>query len=87
MVNKDAHNESGSICANCHIGNVRRQRITYVQWHDGQCIVVPGVNAEICDYCGNAKLNDDQLWRLDQLLRHGRESVRVAPERYRPALM
>ncbi len=68
------------ICLACHLGHLRRQAITHVEWHEGQLIVVPHVHAEVCDFCGATSLADDQLWRLDQLLRHGND-LQASPGR------
>jgi len=40
--------------------------------------VVPNVHAEVCDFCGATSPDDDQLWRLDQLLQHGNDLTRTS---------
>lgn len=61
------------ICPTCHVGHIVRRRITHAAWHEAELIVMPNVHAEVCDYCGETNLEDDQVWRLDQLLRYGTE--------------
>jgi len=78
MVDKNPAEQGHRICGDCHLGHVRSRRITHVHWHDGQWVVVPNVHAEVCDFCGATSPDDDQLWRLDQLLQHGNDLTRTS---------
>ncbi|GEM_PF-2637362 len=78
MSKDNAASEPKRICPICHIGQIRTRRTSHAEWHEGQLIVVPNVTADICDFCGETVFQDDQVWRLDQLLRYGTD-VRHIP--------
>jgi YgiT-type zinc finger domain-containing protein len=68
-------------CDGCHIGSLRPYRATYARWHDGQFVVVQGVPAWRCDYCGDTFYDDEALSRLALLL--GPESDMEDQRRWR----
>jgi hypothetical protein len=78
MLDKDPAGQGHRICSECHLGHIRSRRITHVQWHNGQCVVVPNVWAEVCDFCGATDADNDQLWRLSQLLQYGNDLTRTS---------
>jgi YgiT-type zinc finger domain-containing protein len=78
--NDIAPEEQRRVCPSCHIGYIRTQRISHVAWHEGQLIVIPNIQADICDFCGEVNVEDDQVWRLDQLLRYGKDSSQIVPK-------
>ncbi len=81
-MSKDDAPDPKRICPICHIGQIRTRRTAHAEWHEDQLIVVPNVAADICDFCGEIVSRDDQLWRLDQLLRYGTD-IRHVPRSHR----
>jgi len=75
----DKNTEPRRICPICHVGQIVSRRTAHAEWRDGELIVVPSISAEICDFCGETAFHDDQLWRLDQLLRYGTDQARIPP--------
>ena len=73
MLDNEPAEQGDRICSECHLGRIRSRRIIHFQLHEGQCIVVPNVRAEVCDFCGATNPGDDQLWRFSQLLEHGND--------------
>ncbi len=61
-------NTSKTFCSNCYIGSLRPSRTTLSRWHEGQLIVLPGVSADRCDFCGEIFYDQDVLTRLALLL-------------------
>jgi YgiT-type zinc finger domain-containing protein len=55
-------------CSSCHIGKLQPHRTTFTHWHAGDLVVVPGVQAWRCDYCGDAFFDNEALGRLVLLL-------------------
>ncbi len=66
-MSKDS-NESREFCEGCHIGSVQPYRAIYAHWHDGEFVIVPGVPAWRCDYCGDTFYDTKALSRLTLLL-------------------
>ncbi len=56
------------LCPICRIGAMRPTRATYARWHGGQFILLPGVPAWRCDYCGDLVYDETTLARLIALL-------------------
>jgi len=79
-MNKDA-TESKEFCESCHIGSLQACRATYARWHDGQFVIVPGVLAWRCDFCGDTFYDTQALTRLAMLL--GPESTLDDHRRWR----
>ena len=77
-MDKDDNAEAKRICPVCHVGRIVARRTAHTEWRDGELIVVPGITADICDFCGETAFHDDQLWRLDQLLRYGTDLARIS---------
>jgi YgiT-type zinc finger domain-containing protein len=70
----NAHiDDSREFCERCHIGSVKPHRATYSQWHDGEFVIVPGLAAWRCDFCGDIFFDSEDLDRLFLLL--GPESI------------
>ena len=65
--------EEIEFCSSCHVGKLRASRTTYAHWHGDEFIVVPGLPAWRCDYCGDAFFDNDALTQLVLLL--GTESM------------
>ena len=84
---KDHNAEPRRICPICHVGLIVARRTAHAEWRDGELIVVPSITAEICDYCGETAFHDDQLWRLDQLLRYGTDLARIPPRSHGHTIM
>lgn len=55
-------------CTHCHIGHYQSVQIPYVQWHDGQIMVIPDAPASSCDVCGYLEYDRGFLYKLDYLL-------------------
>jgi YgiT-type zinc finger domain-containing protein len=60
--------ESSGFCSSCHVGKVRTHRTTFTHWYSGELVVVPGVQAWRCDYCGEAFFDNEALSQLVLLL-------------------
>ena len=65
---KTDDNISREFCEGCHIGTMQPCRATYAQWHNGQFVVVPGMPAWRCDFCGDTYYDNEALTRLVLLL-------------------
>jgi YgiT-type zinc finger domain-containing protein len=64
-----------SICPVCHVGKLRERKVTYTQVYEGQFIVVPNVQALVCDVCGEKVFDNIVLGRLSGLLGMDRRSL------------
>ena len=67
-----------SICSVCHVGKLQERTITYTQVYEGQFIVIPNVQALVCDVCGEKVFDNIVLRRLYGLLgvdRHGLQNA------------
>lgn len=56
------------ICNLCHVGNVREENLTYTEWYEEELVVVPGVPARVCDYCGEKEYDPFVVGTLRRLL-------------------
>jgi YgiT-type zinc finger domain-containing protein len=61
-------------CPVCHIGSIRERRVTYTQMHEGQLVVIQGVPALVCGFCGEKWFDTDVMDGLQRLLRSDRGS-------------
>jgi YgiT-type zinc finger domain-containing protein len=61
-------NSTSEFCESCHVGSLQACRATYARWHDGDFVVLPGVPAWRCDYCGDTFYDREALRRLVLLL-------------------
>jgi YgiT-type zinc finger domain-containing protein len=55
-------------CPVCHIGSMRERQVTYTQMHEGQLVVIQGVPALICDFCGERWFDTKTVNGLQRLL-------------------
>ncbi len=55
-------------CEHCHIGHFQSTRVPYLQWHQGQIMVIPDAPAASCDICGRMEYDAVFLFKLDYLL-------------------
>ncbi len=62
------NSDAREICSFCHVGHVAEQSLTYTEWYDEELIVVPGVPARICDYCGEKEFDPFVVGTLRRLL-------------------
>jgi YgiT-type zinc finger domain-containing protein len=67
-----------AICSVCHVGKLRERTITYTQVYEGQFIVIPNVQALVCDVCGEKVFDNLMLRRLYGLLGVDRHSLHNA---------
>ena len=65
---KTNHKESEEFCGYCHVGSLHPDRATYARWHDGQFVILPGVAAWRCDFCGEIFYDNEVMSRLVLLL-------------------
>lgn len=56
------------ICSLCHVGHVRTENLTYTEWYEEELVVVPGVPARVCDYCGEKEYDPLVVGTLRRLL-------------------
>jgi YgiT-type zinc finger domain-containing protein len=61
-------NESREFCESCHVGSLRPYHTIYAHWHSGEFVIVPGVPAWRCDFCGDTFFDNEALSRLVLLL-------------------
>jgi YgiT-type zinc finger domain-containing protein len=66
-MNNDA-DEPKEFCEVCHTGSMRPLRLPYAHWYDGQLVIVPGMRAWCCDFCGETVYDEYALARLALLL-------------------
>ena len=64
----DLTNNTRQFCEMCHIGSLQPFRTAYARWHAGVFVIMPGMPAWRCDYCGDTFYDDDALQRLTLLL-------------------
>ena len=64
-----------SICPVCHVGKLQERKITYTQVYEGQFIVIPNVEALVCDVCGEKVFDNIVLRRLNGLLGGDRQNL------------
>ena len=62
------NSDASEICGFCHVGHVTEQNLTYTEWYDDELIVVPGVPARICEYCGEKEFDPFVVGTLRRLL-------------------
>lgn len=55
-------------CPVCHIGSIRDRRVTYTQTHEDQLVVIQGVPAQVCDFCGERWFDTEVVEGLQRLL-------------------
>lgn len=55
-------------CDTCHIGTLQHQRQTYATWYHGHLVVLPGVDAWLCDVCAEFFYDPMMIARIDMLL-------------------
>jgi YgiT-type zinc finger domain-containing protein len=56
------------ICSLCHIGRVVEKYLCYTEWYNEELIVIPGVPARVCDYCGEKEFDPFIVGTLQRLL-------------------
>ena len=64
-----------SICPVCHVGKLQERKITYTQVYEDQFIVIPNVEALVCDICGEKVFDNIVLRRLNGLLGGDRHNL------------
>lgn len=57
-----------TFCSNCYIGSLQPGQTTLSCWLEGQLVVLPGISAERCDFCGEIFYDQDTMNRLTLLL-------------------
>lgn len=55
-------------CEVCHIGTLNPVHSTYTSWLQDQFIMVPDLNAWLCDVCGEFQFDSDIIARIELLL-------------------
>jgi YgiT-type zinc finger domain-containing protein len=55
-------------CEVCHIGTMHPMRSAYTTWCEGQFIVVPNIDAWLCDVCGEFWHEPELIARVEVLL-------------------
>lgn len=55
-------------CPVCHIGSMQERRVTYTQVYEGQLVIVQGVLALVCDFCGERWFDTETVDGLQRLL-------------------
>lgn len=75
------HNASQLMCPNCHLGRLKRRKMTFASTFQGDLLVVPNTTALICDVCNETVVDPDMLTRLSGLLSTGKPSRSVISPR------
>lgn len=74
-------------CEHCRIGHYQSILTPYIQWLDGQIMIIPNAPALSCDVCGYLEYDAAFIHKLNHLLeqfsRHAPRNEAV----YRPVLM
>lgn len=70
MNNADAemNARASQTCYNCHVGTLQLERATYARWHGKTFIVLPNVQVQRCDFCGETFYDAETLAQLATLL-------------------
>jgi hypothetical protein len=55
-------------CEHCRIGHSQQTAVPYIQWLNGQIVVMPDVPAASCDICGYMEYDAGFIQKLDHLL-------------------
>lgn len=55
-------------CEVCHIGTMHAMQSTYTTWCQGQFVVVPNIDAWLCDVCGEFWHEPELVARIEVLL-------------------
>lgn len=63
-------------CEYCHIGHIQSTLVPYLQWLEGQIMVIPNAPAFSCDICGYMEYDGDFVQKLDHLLERFTENIR-----------
>jgi YgiT-type zinc finger domain-containing protein len=63
------------LCPHCHLGLPRVERTTYARRVDLHLVVVPDIEALVCDHCGAVDFDFETLGRLEILLVAGASSA------------
>jgi YgiT-type zinc finger domain-containing protein len=56
------------LCPQCHLGLPRVERVTWARLVGRQLVVVPNIEALVCDTCGTIEYDYDPISRLEALL-------------------
>ncbi len=59
------------ICSHCHIGSPKKQEGTWARMIGPHLILLPGIEAQVCDACGKVEYDPVVLERLNVLLHSG----------------
>jgi YgiT-type zinc finger domain-containing protein len=73
-------------CPVCHIGSMRERRVTYTQVYKDQLIVIQGMPAMVCDFCGERWFDTEKVDGLQRLLRSDSGSLERLLEGFRQSL-
>jgi len=57
-----------SVCAECQMGVLRLEYLTYFTWLNDELITVPNFPAWVCDVCGRREYDSKAVSRLNTLL-------------------
>ncbi len=55
-------------CTACHIGTLHSTRATYTRWLKKNLVIVPNVDARLCDVCGEFYYEPEAIARIEILL-------------------
>lgn len=55
-------------CEVCHIGTMHPTQASYTTWCQGQFVVVPNIDAWLCDVCGEFWHEPELVARVEMLL-------------------
>jgi YgiT-type zinc finger domain-containing protein len=56
------------LCTQCHLGSPRVERVTWARLVGRQLVVVPNIEALVCETCGAVDYDYGPLGRLEALL-------------------
>ena len=70
--------ESANLCPACDTGQLRAQRLDYtVTAADGVKVVVPNLQVEVCDHCGEIAVSADAATAIDATIAEQTEQLTV----------
>lgn len=55
-------------CEVCHLGMLQTKNATYTGWHHGSFVMLPNVDATLCDVCGDFTYDPATVTRIEMLL-------------------
>ncbi len=73
-------------CEHCRIGHIQSTLTPYIQWLDGQIMIIPNAPASSCDVCGYMEYDAIFIHKLNHLLAQFSKTTPSNGVVYRPVM-